>query len=609
MKFLSIILLVLLRTTSIAADSPKRASGRTFEDQCSMIIASADHKNTAVRLHEFFKVDWAQNMADHPGWATYIGYPGHDHELTDQSLEAIERRRQQLHLRSAVLDAIDRSKLDEQDKLNYDLFRTRLEMNIGDSRFRKEYLQISQLSGPQQNLAQLLSMMPINSREESENFLARLKAIPQAIDDIIILLDLGKASGITPPKVTLGEVPQQIQNQIVDDPAEAPLLQGLKKIESSFTAEERDKIKEKAFSIYRDEVVPALQKLHSFVTNEYIPNCRQSIGLSEMPDGKEWYAHRVSNYTTTDLTPDEIYNIGLSEVARIRIQMDSLIASTEFDGTFEEFCEFLRTDPQFYFDKAEDLLAAYRDIGKRADPELIKLFGRLPRLPYGVEPVPAYAEKSQTTAYYQGGSLEAGRPGIFYANTYDLKSRPKWEMEALTLHEAVPGHHLQTSLAKELTDLPEFRRNSWFTAYGEGWALYTEGLGYEMGFYKDPYSKFGQLTYEMWRACRLVIDVGLHAKGWTRQQAIDYFTKNLGKADHDIEVEVDRYIVWPGQALAYKIGELKIKELRARAKETLGDAFDIRAFHDEILGHGALPLSVLEDKIDSWIVSTLADVE
>jgi uncharacterized protein (DUF885 family) len=286
--------------------------------------------------------------------------------------------------------------------------------------------------------------------------------------------------------------------------------------------------------------------------------------------------------------------------------MESVREEAGFSGSLEEFLAFLRTDPQFFFTEADELLRAYRDIAKRADPELIKLFGTLPRQPYGVKPVPAHAEKSQTTAYYEPGSLEAGRPGTFFANTYDLKSRPKWEMEALTLHEAVPGHHLQLAIQQELGELPWFRRFGGYTAYVEGWGLYAESLGSDMGFYQDPYARMGQLTYEMWRAIRLVVDTGIHALGWSRQQAIDYFLANAGKAEHDVTVEVDRYIVWPGQALAYKIGELKIKELRAYAGEELGEAFDLRAFHDAVLGAGALPLSVLETRIEEWVAETKA---
>jgi uncharacterized protein (DUF885 family) len=323
--------------------------------------------------------------------------------------------------------------------------------------------------------------------------------------------------------------------------------------------------------------------------------------MSALPDGQAWYAYNVKEITTTDLTPQQIHELGLSEVKRIRAEMDKVIASTGFKGSFAEFLTFLRTDPRFFYDKPEDLVTGYRDVAKRVDPELVRLFGRLPRLPYGVRPIPSYAEKSQTTAYYEDGNPDAGRPGYYSVNTYDLKSRPKWEMEALTLHEAVPGHHLQISLAQEMTDVPQWRKYQGYTVFVEGWALYAESLGEEMGMYKDPYSKFGQLTYEMWRAVRLVVDTGMHAMGWTRDQALDYFKTNAGKTEHDIVVEVDRYIVTPGQALAYKIGELKIKELRAYAKKELGDRFDVRAFHDQVLGNGAVPIDVLEKNIQAWV--------
>ena len=293
--------------------------------------------------------------------------------------------------------------------------------------------------------------------------------------------------------------------------------------------------------------------------------------------------------------------MGLREVKRIRAEMDEIIISTDFVGDFEEFLHYLRTDPQFFHTSAADLMREYRDIAKRADPALMKVFGHLPRTPYGVLQVPSYAEQSVTTAYYQSGSIKAGRPGYYFANTYALETRPRWEMEALSLHEAVPGHHLQISIQQELENMPWFRQNPSYTAFVEGWGLYAESLGEEMGFYKDPYSKFGQLTYEIWRAIRLVVDTGMHYLGWSRQQAIDFFKANAGRSEHDIVVEIDRYIVWPGQALAYKIGELKFKELRAYAEDKLGEEFDVRAFHDEVLGKGAVPLNVLDANTRAWV--------
>ncbi|HEX6862417.1 MAG TPA: DUF885 domain-containing protein, partial [Thermoanaerobaculia bacterium] len=409
------------------------------------------------------------------------------------------------------------------------------------------------------------------------------------------------ATGVTPPRVTLRDLPGQVQNLITEDPMASALLEPFTTLPESIPAPDRDRLTREAVRVYQEQAVPALRKLHRYVAETYVPGSRESIAMSALPDGQAWYAYMAKQYTTTDMTPDQIHELGLSEVKRIRAEMDKVIASTGFKGSFEEFLVFLRTDPQFFYDKPEDLVAGYRDVAKRADPELVKLFGKLPQLPYGVIPIPSYAEKSQTTAYYDSGMLEAGRPGYYYVNTYDLKSRPKWEMEALTLHEAVPGHHLQISLSQEMKDVPEWRKFDGYTAFIEGWALYAESLGTEMGFYKDPYSKFGQLTYEMWRAVRLVVDTGMHAKGWTREQAIDFFRKNAGKTEHDIVVEVDRYIVNPGQALAYKIGELKIKELRAMATKELGDRFDVRAFHDQVLGNGALPLDVLEANIKAWV--------
>ena len=382
---------------------------------------------------------------------------------------------------------------------------------------------------------------------------------------------------------------------------DSPLLRPFQGLPESLDAGRREDIQAEAARILEDEIRPALRRLHDYLVETYIPAAREAIGWNALPDGADWYAHAVKVHTTTDLTPREIHDLGQAEVKRIREEMEAVIAGTGFDGSFAGFLAFLNSDPKFYFDTGEKLVQGYRDIAKRADAGLVRLFGRLPRLPYGVEPVPDFAEKSMPTAYYQPGSLEAGRPGVFHANTYDLRTRPSWEMEALTLHEAVPGHHLQIALAQEMQDVPAFRRFAFFTAFVEGWGLYAESLGREMGFYTDPHSLFGRLTYEMWRAIRLVVDTGMHALDWSRQQAIAYFGEHAGRTDHEVVVEVDRYIVWPGQALAYKVGELKIKELRARAEAELGERFDLRAFHDRILEEGALPLGILDGRLASWI--------
>jgi uncharacterized protein (DUF885 family) len=539
-------------------------------------------------------------MEEFPEMATFTGHPGQDHRWTDLSLPAVERRRRELEIPVRALATIDRSRLPPADQLDHDVFKREAEEALEGRRFPSELMPLSQMNGVQQDVAQMLAMMPAAAAAHYENILARLEAVPTLVDQTIALMKEGLAAGLTPPRVTLRDVPQQLRNQLVDDPAQSPLLRAFARFPESLPAAECERLRARAAAAYAGHVRPAYRRLYEFLVNEYVPGAREPIAMRALPDGESWYAWSTRQYTTTARSPDEIHAIGLAEVDRIRAAMVGAIVATGFAGTFHEFVRFLRTDPRFYFEDADALLGAYRDICKRADPELVRLFGRLPRLPYGVKPVPAYAEKSQTTAYYEPGSPAAGRPGYFFANTYDLPSRPIWEMEALALHEAVPGHHLQIALAQEMEDVPEFRRHGRFTAFVEGWGLYAEGLGAEMGFYTDPYALFGRLSYEMWRAIRLVVDTGMHWRGWSRQQAIDYFKDNSGKAEHDIIVEVDRYIVWPGQALAYKIGEMKIKELRARAACEVGPAFDLRAFHDLVLGAGALPLDVLEARVLAW---------
>lgn len=571
----------------------------TAEFQAIIDNESAD--SDSVRLHQLLDLSWKYGMVTYPEGATYEGYPGQNDRWTDISLAAIDRRKEDTRLHLKAAESINVANLGRTDKLTWALFRNDLSDDVQGEQFPEEFLQISQMGGVHQNSATLFGMMPKASAKDYDDIVARLNSLSTKIENTIVLLKEGLKKGVTPPRVTLRDVPSMVKNQIADEPSEAPMLAPFKEFPDEVSVEDRTRLTEAALAAYTGKIVPALEKLHDFLADEYIPGCRETIGCSDLPDGDAWYAYRVRNFTTTNLTPDEIFEIGQTEVKRIRAEMERLIDSVGFEGDFEAFKTFLRTDPQFYFDEKEDLVREYRDISKRADAGLPGLFTTLPMLPYGVIPIPSYSEKSQTTAYYQPGSIDAGRPGYYYVNTYDLKSRPKWEMEALTLHEAVPGHHLQITIAKEIKDLPEFRKNKWYTAYGEGWALYAERLGEEMGFYKDPYSRFGQLTYEMWRAIRLVVDVGMHSKGWTRQQAIDFFTENASKTAHDITVEIDRYIVWPGQALAYKIGEIKIRELRAYAENELGDKFDIRAFHDELLSDGGLPLNILESKMKAWV--------
>ena len=590
------LLALLVTFTPAAAQTPA-----DFEARFAALAADRALPDS-VRLHRLFELEWEQSMAQCPECATSVGEPGGNDRWTDLSPEAIAQRKAQPLASERVLASIARDRLSAADQLNYDLARRRVALAIEGARFPGELLAISQLRGPQYR-PDVLTSSPARTIADYEALLARLAALPKYIEQTIALLERGLDTGVTPPRVTLRDVPAQVQGLLTEEPLESPLLGPFTRIPPGIPEADRVRLRDAAVASYRAAVRPAYERLHAFLRDRYVPGARASIAASELPDGAAWYAYNVRVQTTTSRTPREIHDIGLAEVARIRAAMDSVIRAVGFKGSFEQFTTFLRTDPRFFYTDSASLIAGYREIAKRIDPELVKLFGRLPRLPYGVATIPSYAAPSQTTAYYSRGSLEAGRPGLFYANTFALDTRPRWEMEALTVHEAMPGHHLQIALAQELTDLPRFRRFGGETAFVEGWGLYSESLGPELGLYRDPYSKFGQLTYEMWRAIRLVLDTGLHAFGWSRQQAIDYFIANSAKTENDITVEVDRYITWPGQALAYKSGELKIKELRALAERELGDAFDIRAFHDELLGEGALPLELLEARMRAWIAA------
>lgn len=564
-------------------------------------------------LRTQFADDWKFWMEQYPEIATAFGYPGQNMRWTDYSSSAIEARAKYLKDSLNRMNRIGREELEPEDQVNYRLYRDLLETAIHGLEFHNDALPIkgvvphnlrmpvNQMEGIQQDIPRTIAMMPVQTRDDYENIVLRLERVGPLVDQTILLMEQGLSDRMTPPRITLRDLPGQVTGQLFGDPIKSPLLEAFSKIPASVSGSDQAKLRQRASAAYKDIVAPAFTKFHQFLVSSYLPACRESTDAASLPNGAGMYAYNVKWHTTTNKTPQEIHEIGHAEVKRIRAGIDKVMAATGFKGNYEEFQTFLRVDRQFYFTDAGSLLAAYRDIAKRADPELARFFGRLPETPYGVKAVPDAAAPSQTTAYYDPGSLAAARPGYMFANTYRLECRPKWEMEALTMHEAVPGHHLQISIAQELKGLPEFRKNSSYTAYVEGWGLYAELLGEEMGFYQDPYSKFGQLTYEMWRAIRLVLDTGLHSMSWSRDQAIRFFRENAAKTDQDISVEVDRYIVWPGQALGYKMGELKIKELRRKAEQKLGGDFNIREFHDTVLGQGAVPLDVLEDQVNAWV--------
>ena len=545
---------------------------------------------------------WEWRLASSPVMASMMGDRRHNCEWGDYSLDAIEQRQQETRAFLRRTYAIDRNALSEADRLNHELFRRLLQDEVDEFQFNGHLLPFWQRSGVQ-NLDNLTNQLRLATVEDFDDWLARLGRLDDVVDQTIALAERGRKTGIMPPRIIMERLPGQIAVQVVDIPAESPFFKPFAALPDSFAPADRERLRAEATEVIENTVVPAYRKLDRYFNNKYLPATRDSIGLSDLPNGSAWYELRARSYTTTRMSPDEIHRIGLEEVKRIRDEMQKIILEVGFEGTFEEFLEHLRTDPRFYFDNPDDLYQEYLATSKRIDPELVKLFGKLPRMPYGVKPIPDSIAPDTTTAYYTRPAADGSRAGIYWVNLYKPEVRPKYEIEVLSVHEAVPGHHLQIALQQELGDMPNFRRFTGFTAFVEGWGLYSERLGYDLGLYRDPYSRFGQLTYDMWRAVRLVVDTGIHYKGWTRQQAIDFFKDNAAKTEHDVVNEIDRYIAWPGQALAYKIGQLKILQLRSRAEVELGERFDIRAFHDQLLGAGALPLDILEQRMDKWIAT------
>ena len=545
---------------------------------------------------------WAWILAHSPLLASSLGDRRYNQAWDDNSLSGIERRHVETRDFLRRVYAIDRASLSAADQLNYELFRRLLQDAVDEHQFQAYLLPFDHQGGVQ-NLDSITNRLRLTTVKDYDDWLARLGKIDEVIDQTIELAERGRKQGIVSPAVLMQRIPDQLSVQLVEFAADSPFFEPFASLPESFPAADRERLRAAATDTIEKTVLPAYRKLDRYFNRKYLPAARASIGLSELPNGSAWYEHRSRSFTTTKLSPDEIHRIGLNEVRRIRDEMQQVIDEVGFDGSFEEFLTHLRTDPQFYFDNAEDLYTEYLATTKRIDPQLVKLFGRLPRMPYGVEPVPDSIAPDTTTAYYNRPAADGSRAGIYYVNLYRPEVRPKYEIEVLSVHEAVPGHHLQLALQQELEDLPDFRRFMGFTAFVEGWGLYSERLGYDLGLYEDPYSRFGQLTYDMWRAVRLVVDTGMHYKGWTRQQAIDFFKDNAAKTEHDIVNEIDRYIAWPGQALAYKVGQLKILQIRSRAEVQLGDDFDIRAFHDELLGAGALPLDLLEQRMDKWLAA------
>ncbi len=564
--------------------------------------ASAD---ADARLDVLLAAEWRDHQERHPVAASLDGVRAADARWDDRSPEALAA--EAAHQRDALarFERFARAPLSEAGHLNRELYAGLLRDALRGYELGTHLFALSPRDGVQ-TFAQYASLLPFARAADYEGWLARLETYPRAVEQTIALLREAIARGLLWPRSSMERLPAQL-DRLLAAPEASPFYAPFARLPAALAGDAGERWRERARAAIAGGVSEALRALRAFVVEQYLPAAPDAVGLSHLPGGDELYAYHVRTQTTTGLTPDQIHELGLREVARIRAALEELAPRTGYRGSLREVFTQLREDPANYHATPEALLLAYRDMSKRIDPELVRVFSTLPRLPYGVVPIDAAIAPDTTTAYYHPGALDGSRAGMYYVNLYRPEMRPIYEIPVLSLHEAVPGHHLQIALAQELSGLPAFRRATLaYTAYTEGWGLYSEALGDEMGLYENPKDAFGALTYEMWRAVRLVVDTGLHARGWTRERAVDYFLANAAKTRLDVENEIDRYITMPGQALAYKIGQLEILALRARAEATLGAAFDLRAFHQVILGQGALPLDVLARIVDGWLARASA---
>ncbi len=566
----------------------------------SLLLTLPAWADEVAKLHALFDRTWEFQLKEDPLFATSVGR----HEYGDRlpAIAPADLARQHAFAKAALaeLATIDRAKLPPFEAVSYDEFRRQFDVAAANFELGDYQIPFNADSGFHSSFSRLPQDVPLVTVKDYENYIARLRAWPAYVSQQIAHMRAGLERGMSIPRATLDGYEGTIAAHVVDDPAKSVFWTPFEKFPPSVPASEHERLRRDGRAAVRAAISGYADFLELF-RKEYLPGARTTLGASELPDGRAYYRQKIREFTTLDLTPEEIHGKGLSEVARIGAEMNAVMKQVGFEGDFAAFLRFLRNDPRFYAKTPEALLERASRIAKRMDGKLPSLFKTLPRLPYTVDPVPADIAPKYTTGRYVSAPQGSTQPGIYWVNTYKLEARPLYNLEALTLHEAVPGHHLQIALSRELENLPNFRRFSYISAFGEGWALYSEWLGLEAGFYTDPYDNFGRLTYEMWRACRLVVDTGIHSMGWTRQQAIDYMATRTALPIHEVTTEVDRYISWPAQALSYKLGELKIRELRKRAETALGPRFDVREFHDVVLGSGSVPLSVLEANIDAWI--------
>jgi prolyl oligopeptidase len=566
----------------------------------SLVTQTAITQASDESLDAIISNHWDWVLEQYPEYRREYGDMSGNQSWTDLSADVLEKRNADTHAFIADLSRIDPSSLSPTAQLNQRMLKTALQEEVESFENGLHLIALNMRSGPQHRYT-MVERLPMATETDYIDWLARLEKLPDQLSQYQALLEEGADRQRTQARIIIERIPKQLDALIVKKPQESPFWGVFETLPDSISPSRAKELQAQAADIIENKLIPAYAQFKAFIEETYLPNSRAHPGIGSLPGGKEVYAMLARHFTTTNMTPEEIHNVGLAEVARIRGEMIEVIEEVGFDGDINAFNDFLRSDPQFYYETAEELLEGYQAVSKRLDPQLVKLFGKLPRMPYGVRPIAPELAPDTTTAFYMRPALDGSRPGWYYVNLYKPEVRPKYEMEVLSVHESVPGHHLQIALAQEIEGLPEFRRNSSVTAFIEGWGLYSERLGYDMGLYKDPYSRYGQLIYDMWRAVRLVVDTGIHYFGWSRQEAIDYFKDNAAKTEADIINEIDRYIGWPGQALAYKIGQLKMLELRALAEQELGDRFDIRAFHDELLGVGAIPLDALEVRMTRWI--------
>jgi len=569
--------------------------------QTSSVISKHSVNNLSISDHQLLqliKVHHQFYRHSNPFNDPKVG--GNNGKLPDLSPQRLAYLNKKLGNIYDELLNVNQAALTQANQINRAVLIYTIKNQLDSYRYKEHYMPLTAESGFHHWIANIIEQVNFSSTQDYQDYLSKLSAIPTYFDQQIAWMDLGIKAGITQPKAALVGFEQSIAAYIVDDVSQSEYYQPFENISKHVPLATQKELQQTAKRILQMQVIPAYQRFYHYMDKQYIPNARENIAATSIPNGKGYYQNRVEHFTTLALTIDEIHQQGLTEVKRIRKQMNTIIKQLDFDGGFAEFIDFLRTDEQFYAKTPEGLLKEAAFIAKKMDAKLPSLFKTLPRTPYGVIAVPASIAPKYTTGRYSGPARD-DQAGNYWVNTYRLDRRPLYVLPALTLHEAVPGHHLQGSIAKEMKNVPQFRTRTYISAFGEGWGLYAEYLGIEAGIYQTPYQNFGRLTYEMWRACRLVIDTGIHAKGWSRQQAINYLANNSALSLHNVTTEVDRYISWPGQALSYKIGELTIKRLRAKAEATLAKNFNLRAFHDQILMNGSMPLSMLEKIIDNYI--------